>query len=222
MSVKKFVPLFIAMLCFPLFCNAGMKENTDTVSARRAFAELPSGFLDLISRDTRLDMLDYYDNDSIYKAPNNLNGQSYLEKITPDFLQVSVTPSSSLQLKVLDRKDGAQIVMALYTTGDTQGSRDTEIAFFDSHLQPLAKENFFPKLNIADFFDTKGYKTGIKEIEEILPFHAYFFTAAPGSDELKGKITYDEIITVEDARIIDLLVKPEVTFRWDGKKFKKI
>ena len=77
---------FLFLLTFALLPSVvvcGKKaEKPDTITARRAFIEMPSGVLDLLPKDTRLDMLDYYSNDSIWKAINNLRGISYLEKAT--------------------------------------------------------------------------------------------------------------------------------------------
>lgn len=203
-----------------LSCMGKGKESADTVTARRAFIEMPSGTLDLLPRDTRLDMLDYYDNDSIYRAPNNMRGTSFLQAVTPDFLSVQLTPVSSLQIKVHRMTNGREILMTIYTTGTESDSADSEIAFYDADLNPLPADRFFPTPKLSDFFDTKGYKTKMKEIEEILPFHAIVYTAAPGSDSVTGRLTYNDLLTVEDAHLIELFLKPSVNFIWNGKQYK--
>lgn len=215
---RQITVIILAML--PLLATAKGNESNDTISARRAFLEMPSGNMDLLSKSTRTEMLIYYDNDSIYKAPNNQGGTSQLTKVTPDFLEVELTPSSTLQMKVLKTKDGKDILMTVHTIGAPGDTRDSEIAFYDARLQPLPTEKIFPTPKLETFFDTKGYKTKMKEVEEILPFHAYFFEASAESPDLTGRLSYDDLLTVEDAGIIQLLVKPQVTFKWDGKRFK--
>lgn len=208
------------MALLPSFCcMAKEKESLDTISARRAFLEMPSGVLDLLSKDTRSDMLIYYDNDSIYKAKNNLDGVSFLETVTPDFISIRLTDASRMQLKVLKLKNGSEIVMNIYTTGTEGDSGDSDVTFYDSRLKPLDKEKLLPSPRLSDFFDTKGYKTKMKEIEEILPFFTVAYEAGPQDSSLKANLTYGDRLTVEDTKILELLLKPEITYQWNGKVF---
>lgn len=215
----KIILILTALL--PLAAFSKGKEVPDTITARRAFVELPSGVLDLLPSDTRVDMLIYYDNDSIYDAPNNLQGKSRLTKVTSDFLEVELSPASTLQFKVLKLKNGKEILMTVYTIGAPGDNRDSEVAFYDSGLNPLPKEKYFSTPKLETFFDTKGYSTDMKEIEGMLPFYTFWYEASPDNDTLTGRLTYRDITTIEDAKIIELLVRPEVKFEWTGKNFKK-
>lgn len=196
------------------------REVTDTISARRAFLEMPAGVLDLLSHDTRLDMLTYYDNDSTYRATNNLNGLSTLQTVTPDFLSVQLTDVSSMQFKVLRLKDGKEILMTIYSTGGEGESIDSDIQFYDADLRPLKKEKYFPTPELGDFFDLKGYKTKLKEIREMMPFYTIMFEANPDNSNVTGTLTVGDTLTLEDLRIIEMFRKPNVTFLWNGKEFK--
>ena len=197
-------------------------EAPDTISARRAFTELPAVYLELLSRNTRLDMLDYYDNDSIYRATNNLRGQSWLDTVAPGYLSVNVSPVSTLQIKILPVAQDREIVMAVYTTGDPTGIRDSEVTFFDASLSPLAAGKMLKKPRLGDFFNTRGYKTEMKEIEAILPFHSVVYDLSADSPLLKARLSYADIVPLEDARIIELMLRPELTYAWDGKAFKPV
>ena len=220
MRIKTFLIIITAF--FPIFAWGKGVTASDTISVRRAFIEMPSGELDMLSKNARLDMLDYYDNDSIWNARNNLGGLSCLKEVTNDFLAVSLTPVSTLQLKVLRLKDGKEIVMAIYTTGTDQANSDSEIEFYDSSLNKLDKNKYFPTPKLEYFFNTKGYKTSMKEIEDILPFHTFCFNAGPDSCDVVGRLTYNDVTTVEEAKIIEMFLIPQITFTWNGKTFKKI
>ncbi|MDE5796892.1 MAG: DUF3256 family protein, partial [Muribaculaceae bacterium] len=75
--------------------EASGASRGDTISARRAFVELPATTLDLLPHDTRLDMLDYFDVDSIYRAPNTMDGRSWLETVTPNYVKLVMTSVST-------------------------------------------------------------------------------------------------------------------------------
>ena len=152
MDCKKLLILIVALL--PLALGAKKEETPDTISARRAFIEMPASVLELISTDTRLDMLDYFDAGSPYTAINELHGNSRLKTLTPDYAEVEVTPVSRLQIKVLPMKKGNQIVMAVYTTGDSIGTRDSDIYFFDAGMNPLPAEKYLKLPKLSEFFSS--------------------------------------------------------------------
>ena len=213
--------ILIILALLPLLGFGRGKESPDTISARRAFVEMPEITLDILSRNARLDMLDYFDNDSIYRVTNTLHGQSYIETLTPDFMSVSLTPVSRLQIKVLRLKDGREILMTIHTVGSPQDCRDSEVTFYDASLRPLPTDKYFPELRVQDFFDLKGYKTKVKEIEDILPFHAFAIEANADNDDLRATLSYQDTLSIEDTKIIEMFLKPSVTFVWNGRQYKK-
>ena len=216
--IKKILCLLILTLTFAgSYARKG--EAPDTISAIRAFLEMPSGELDMLSKNARADMLDYYATDSVYRVVNNMKGRSWLLHATPDFLEVRLTEASTMQFKVLEMKDGSQIIMTVYTVGAENDSRDSTIKFYDSKLNPLKTEKFFTTPKLSDFFDLKGYKTNMKEIEEILPFYTYLFEANAKNSNLTGKLTYEDRITTEDQKILELFLRPQIVFSWNGSRF---
>lgn len=203
-----------------LLCMGRKAESLDTISARRAFMEMPVGVLDLLSKDARFDMLAYYDNDSIYLQLNNLKGESFLEKVTDDFLSVRLTNVSTLQIKILELSSGEDIIMTVYTTGRKGEALDSDISFYDTNFEELPKEKYFPTPKISDFFQTKNKKISMKDIENIMPFYTIWFQASPDNSNVRGSITLDDIMTTEDRALVEDSVKPSVTFVWNGKSFK--
>lgn len=217
--MKKALIMILALLPW-LSSMAKGTESPDTISARRAFMEMPVGTLDLLTPEVRTNMLIYYDNDSIYKAKNTLGGLSFLEKVTPDFLEARLTDASSLQLKVLRMKDGSEVVMSIYTVGGPDDSRDSEISFYDSKMREIKGNKIFPLPKLSAFFDTKGHKTNMKEIEQILPFYTFLYEANPDNSDVAVSLTYEDRITIEDQKILEMFLRQPLEFKWDGSNFK--
>lgn len=198
------------------------KTAPDTISARKAFIELPMEVLDMLPRETRLDMLDYFDADSIYVATNNLDGKSKLKTVTPDFLEVQITEGSTLQVKVLRCKDGNDVVMTLYTTGEPGGNQDTKVQFLDPKMNLLQAKRYLPEPRPSDYFEIpKGCSTSMKEIEGMIPFYSFVYEAEAGSPEVRSRLCTDDILTVEDAALVELFKRPEIIYIWNGKQFRK-
>lgn len=193
----------------------------DTISVERAFVEIPAKTLDLLSRSARLDMLDYYAADSIYQAPNAMEGLSSLKTVGKDYIALRITPVTTLQLKVLKDKKGNDVVMSVYTVGADGQAPDSDVRFYSVRMEelPVAKYFVYPKL--ADFFEIpKGSLTKMKEIESLIPFPTIEYVADSDSSDLKARLTVGEFMTQDDYNIVKLFLRPEITLRWDGSKYK--
>lgn len=196
-------------------------EERKVTTAREAFTYLNIPALEILKRTTRLDMLDYWDADSIYKATNAMEGLSWIEKCTPDYLKVQLTPVSTLELRILPVKKEGVITMAVYTVGTDMQAEDSEITFTDEKLHPLDTKKYFKQPKLEDFFDIpKGSLTSMKEIKEMVPFPTVAYTASPDSDELTARLTVEKYMNLDDYNIIRLFLKPSITMRWNGKEYK--
>lgn len=195
----------------------------DTISVRRAFVEMPGSILDLLNKSTRLDMLDYYDADSIWMAPNALEGRSVLRKVTPDFIEVQITEVSTLQIKVLPWKGKGDVVAICYTIASASASNDSELRFFDSSMKELPTKNFFKPLRLKDFFDIpKGSMTSMDEIKKMVPFPTVEYNLEADKPAITARLTVKEYINQDDIKILELFQRPLLRFEWDGKKFEPL
>ena len=139
----------------------------DTITASEAFVELPISVLDLIDKSRRMDMLDYYAADSIAKIPNVMEGLSFLDKVTRDYVKANLTPVSTITVKVLPLKRG-EVVMTAYTIGDKDQAYDTELRFYDSNYTELKTAKFIKPATLDDFFDYPD-KESKKRVAELVP-----------------------------------------------------
>ncbi len=195
------------------------KEVLDTLTAGEVFANLPLKTLDILSKSSRLDMLDYYAIDSIYKAQNGMEGISELVKVTPDYLEVKITPVTTMQILMLRaKKEPAAAV--LYTIGGEGQSADTDVTFLDENMKELPRNKYLEYPQILDFFNVPDKK--VKErIEELVPFPTIEFVANPDNFTLTAKLTVGEYMGQENYDYIKKYLKPELHYRWNGKKYER-
>lgn len=196
------------------------------ITASEAFVRLPATELSILPAATRLNMIDYYaEADSLWEAPNAMEGVSQLQEVGPTYLKVKLTPVSDLQIKVLPGKNAKQsdVIMTLYTIGsdsdDFSDGADTEIRFYDAQMQPLKTEKYFKMPDFKKFFTIpRGSITTIKELQQMLPFTTVMWTASADSDNIVGKMTFTDAISQDDLNIIRLFATP-LTLRWKKGKF---
>ncbi len=192
----------------------------DTLTAAGVFADLPISVLDLLKTNTRLDMLDYFRADSIWQAPNTMGGTSSLDKVTPDYLNVTLTSVSNLEIKILPVKNGA-IAMTVYTVGKPDGASDSEVRFFDSSMRLLPTERYFKLPDLKYFLDIpKGVKDS--DLLSHIPFPSIRLSASSESDMLTGVMTLGPYMPTEDLDAVKPYLRPEVQWKWDGRRFQFI
>lgn len=217
-QIVKKILIFI-MMVIPAIGFAKKSEMPDTISARRAFLEIPSLSFDLLSKERRGDMLIYLDNDSIWKARNAFDGYSYFEEVAPDYLRIRVTPVSTLQIKVFSGKKG-DTVMTVYTVENEEGgSGDSEIRFYDTSMNEVKASKYFKIPNLRDFFSLpKGSAVTMKEIEKMMPFYTVQIVASPGSDDITSVLSPEDYMSIEGYDLIKPFKLPGLVFQWDGNK----
>ena len=221
--IRKLLTVLILSTVTLLPTTAKSVVSTDSITARRAFVEMPATVLDLLSKSSRLDMLDFFDVDSIYRAVNALEGFSYLEKVTPDYLKVVVTPVSTLQFKILKDKKGNELVMTIYTVGGDSDAKDSDIRFFNAELEELDRSKLLKLPLLKDYFDIpRGDKTALNEIEQLVPFSTVEFEAAPASNIVTGKLTVGNFMSQEDYGIVRRYERPGISLVWDGKTLSPV
>lgn len=219
--------LMSALIALSLPVKAEKKDDKKSVemtdssfNAREVFSRINTTALEILPPSTRLDMLDYWDVDSVYRAMNAMGGLSMLEKVTENYLKVKITNVSSLEIKILPVKQG-HIAMTIYTVGDSPQAEDSEIKFYDKDLNQLPTDHYFEVPQMKKFFDIpKGSTTTIKELEQMIPFPTIAYTASPDNNELTARLTVEEYINQDDWNIAKLFVRPFIILEWKKDKFK--
>lgn len=207
--------LFLALNGFP---TKGIEVAKDTVVARAAFVDMPLKTLDILRRSTKLDMLDYYDVDSIWQAPNGMGGLSELVTVTPSFLEVKITPVTSMQISILPQKK-EDIIMVLYTIGGEGQSADTDVQFYDSAFQELTREKYLPIPKVKEFFNIKD-KEELESVLDVIPFPTIEYIAEPGTTDLKARLTVGEYMSKENYDLIKKHLIPAITYHWTGSRYE--
>ena len=225
--MKKLIIVFMAVLAVLTASAAGKKpapKEAEPFTVTKAFERMPSSTLDLLTPSMRLDLVDYYRADSIYRVPNALEGLSYLLRpLTENYLKVQITPVTTLTLKLLPRKKGGKIVAAVYTIGDSLQSSDSDLRFYDQRLQELKRSKFIPDIKVEDFFNFgKMPKKQKKEMLELVPFPTVEYNLSPDNYTLTAKHTAEGFLSNEAFEKLKPYLIPMLQYAWNGSKYKLV
>lgn len=230
-SVRKWL-LMVICLATSVAGFAAINKG-EPLSASKVFADAPLEVIDMLRPSTRLDMIDYYTQaDSLLTVTNALGGESRILEVAPDYMKVSVTPVSTLEIKILPLGKN-QIVMTLYTVaddksqweGDLQTPRedddkvlaDTEVRFFDQNLKPLDINKYLKSPSLKDFFNLKGSDLTEADLRDKIPFAAIAYTTGPGEAPLTATLTSLSSLSKEDRELLQPLLIPSVSAGWRSK-----
>ncbi len=71
------------------------------VTLRDAFANAPDSIFPLLTRNNRLDCLDFAEGNVTMEVNNLASGQTRIDSITHDYLRIQMTPRSRVELRML-------------------------------------------------------------------------------------------------------------------------
>ena len=189
------------------------------ITAREAFTAAPSAVLDLLSRNDRLDMLDYYDSGHDTPVPNDLGGYASVTSITDRTLTIDLGPAAQWDLVVIPGDVPENDMLAVVTTVSLP-ARDSNVRFYNTNTWlEVPAESVLPTLRLDDWLTKQG-RTNRREFETTVPFIPAYYTFDPASSTLT--VTHDlaTLLNPDDYASVAPYVAPAIVYRWDGKKMK--
>ncbi len=103
---------------------------------RDAFANAPDEVFPLLTRNNRLDCLDFAEGKVNMEVKNRGDGQTRIDSMTNDYLRISMTAKSRVELRMLPATDQQpqRICMIRTYMGPAE---DSQVSLYDTHWQLL-------------------------------------------------------------------------------------
>lgn len=209
----------VAALLAAVGATAG-KAEPKHLTADSVFIKLPVDVIQVLNVSSRMDMLDYYSNDSIYRAPNLTGGEACLRRVTPSYLEAELTSVSTIQIRILPGKSG-DIAAVSYTVDSTGSQADSRLYFYDADMKPLQASRLFSEPETRQFFHIeRGSATSMRELLDMVPFPTVQYSLSVDDTALTARLTVGPNIDRDDYNIMRLFLVPELRYVWDGKRYK--
>ena len=202
---------------------------------RDVFAAMPDSVLPLVTKNNRLDCIDFIENNMEAKARNILDEYVILEALTKDYARFRTSAVSLMELKLLPVTDSTS-VLCIVTTAES-GEKDTPTRIEDSSIR-LMHTDWSP-LSASDVSSVAS----VKEQTERMDF---FVDEVPDSihmryEQAKASMRYfhpvrmqlsadDNTVTispqtgqlaVEEKKVLKGRLR-SVVMAWDGQSFKRM
>ena len=180
-------------------------------------AAMPDSVMPLLTRNNRLDFIDFYDAKMEAVVTNRLEGKSSMTALTDDFVQISYTKSTDVAMKLLPVNDSTDI-LCLVTTVKALAD-DSRIAFYDAQWRPLDAASYITEPSMDDFRSTlQGDSAQWVWDKMDIFFRTYRLDAE--SSELKCVLTTPDYLSKEDREEVAPYVRQEpLVYRWINGKY---
>lgn len=186
------------------------------LTASAAFTSAPASVLPLLSRNARLDMIDYYNSGSTTPTKNVMQGLSRLTALSPMSLSATLTVSSECQIALLPmRGDTAILVIETVLTPIP----DSRLTIYDRQWQPLARQPFVHP-STADWLTKEGKKAA--EPADMLPFVLASAAYSPEEQTLTLTQQMAGYFTPDDYARLSPYLHSTLAYRWDSRRFTPV
>lgn len=187
------------------------------ITASAAFRDAPSSVLPLLDRNTRLDMIDYFNSGSAKASKNSMQGQSRITDLSPMSLSASLTGSSDCQLALLPMRGDTAIV---YIETVRLPASDSRVKVYDRNWKPMASK-LFVQPTVADWLTKDGEKNSAT-VNALVPFMLASAKYAPETQTLTLSNRLADFLSPDIYEQVSPYLLPELTYRWDSSRFTRV
>ena len=203
--MRRFILMCMAMVSLAM-ANAQL-------TATASFTNAPSTVLPLLDRNTRLDMVDYFNSGSATPSKNVMQGQSRVTAISPMSLSADITGSSQCQIALLPLKNDTAIV---YIETVLTPAPDSRVKIFDRNWNPVKGVTFtMPSL---DEWVSKG--SDVEQVRALVPFMLASAQYSPDTQTMTLTNHLSDFLSPDVYKQVEPLLRQSISYKWDSEGFK--
>lgn len=190
--------------------GAGAREAID-------FFTMPEAAVPLVDTNTRLDMTDYFRSGMHRPSKNTVDEPCVILGAEASAVTFQPAPDVETTLAVLTGGKADTVLMTVTTIRLPQA--ESEVAFYDSSWQPLAKSPLVAPL-LKDWLTAEGASER-DAVESWLPFIITSAAYDPAAKRLTFSNNMKEYYAGdEDLALLDRWIRPSLSYVFDGKRFR--
>lgn len=181
--------------------------------------DMPDSIMPLLTKNDRLDFIDYLASNMKAEVTNRLGGKSEMTTISNNYAHIRMTGSSEISFKLLPTISDTIICMIHTYTSNVS---DSKITFFNKKWEVLTSDNYFEKPSADKFISLPDTLTNTEKENLKNKVYIPFIKAENSKDnlELKLTLTTPKYMNTDDSKAIAPYIKSEITMKWNGQRFE--
>lgn len=181
--------------------------------------DMPDSIMPLLTKNDRLDFIDYLASNMKAEVTNRLGGKSEMTTISNDYAHIRMTGSSEISFKLLPTI--SDTIICMIHTYTSNGS-DSKISFLNKKWEVLTTENYFEHPSTDKFISLPDTLTNTEKENLKNKVYIPFIKAENSKDnlELKLTLTTPKYMNTDDSKAIAPYINSEITMKWNGQRFE--
>lgn len=189
--------------------------------ARDVFIEDSIKVFNSIEKNTRLDMIDYYEYGQAGEGTNQFGAKIAIDTLTRQYFSMELSKVSHVEYWVSDTLSNKAIIVFNQTY--KAPTADGKLEFYSTEWRKLKPSKVIKLPTISDFIVIpNGDKKKVKEIEEMIDMQFISYSINPENGNITARQNLEEFLSKQEYKPLkDYLVK-EIEYEWTGKKYNRI
>lgn len=184
------------------------------------FASEPGNIFPLLTRTSRLDMVDYYNSGKTVAIANNLEGESSLLQLDSAYLKVQTSKNRIVEMRM--RTAGKDTVITVIETVMTPVP-DSRLTQWNVHWQRFTSDKLFAMPGIDDFIIRKMPHDLRADLQDAMIFPLVQLTfKGEGHDIIEATHGLEHFLAKEEYQRYSSYLKPSISYRFNGLKIKPV
>ena len=207
--------IIFALLGLLLYSMPIIAQNEpQSIIAKQLFIEVPDSLFPSIDKNTRLDMIDYYECGYNRPSLDVFKDSCKISHIDDENIIIETSPILKQQISVLSNN-----IILLISTHSIP-THDSEIEFYDFNWNKLESNQLFTSPKLYDWLSKEGKKEQ-QDIENYIPFLITEYQYNSNDKTLTLINNLQDYFTDSDWNKIAPLLLTQLKYKWAGGKFKK-
>lgn len=202
---------------FTSYHNVGIGPGSSGTEDARRVCRHADSVLGIMTKNNRLDCIDFIENDMEAKVRNRFDGFSVLKALTVDYLDLQLTPNCRVEMKLLPAEDTLNYICVARTYSGPV--TETKVALYAPDWNVLPEEKWIPFPAYADFWETNDSvdKEEVSRLQHLQDMR--FVTASLQPDDMRLTFVLQPgEVDKEEAERMKKVLRP-VVYEWQGKRF---
>lgn len=184
----------------------------------KLFAAMPDSLVPVMSETNRLDCVDFYKSRMKPNVRNVYDGKSSIIRMTEDYMLLSPTSCSQVEMKTYTTTGGNRIIAFAYTY--FAPARETVLGLYDTKWEPLEVSDY---IGIPGRRDLTGGNTVANAETKAKAMNILEETTVCASiDSVSGSIAFSvstEGLSADELKAVKPFLSAPLRYVWNGKRF---
>lgn len=217
-KTTRIITVLLAMLV-TAGASAATPDSTAVASrllARNCFTTAPADVLPLLEPQMRQDMLSYFDAGRDTPSQNAFGADCRILSLDDDCIVMVTGSDITTEMFVLNPTGKNQVIGVIETVATPVP--DSRVTFYDTKWRNLAPSVVIDP-DLPDWLPKQEHRN-IADIQRAVPFVLAEMHFDPVASAVVAKNNMQAYYPVSDTPAALALLKPALTYKWTGKKFR--